>query len=176
MIKMEKIIKIDQVARTSQNFGGVLKRGIKSGDEWYNVIGNSNEEVDKYFNDGTFAEGKTVKLILDDKKKNVILKAEPYIRKNTTNKDDIMEKLMEYMNMPKLEIGLTEKRSIAQYETKEYTAKAWIPFDELPTSDDMSKMMDDLQAVITMQEEKDGIKPLRNKQHSPSAIDKAFGD
>ena len=107
-----------------------------------------------------------------------------------TLENEGIEKLIEKLNTPKLELGFSEKRSVAQYESKEYTIRAWIPYDKLPSQDEMNRIFDELRAVLHEQQKKDGIKPLRAKQptekkasspssssseHAPSSIiQKAF--
>lgn len=74
-----------------------------------------------------------------------------------------IEKIIQILKMPKIEIGISEKRSIAQYETKEYTARLWLPFNSLMPPD-YEKIFDELQDAITKQEIKDGIKPTRKDE------------
>ena len=76
----------------------------------------------------------------------------------------------ELLEKPKIEIGISEKRSIGNYENKEYTARMWIPIGLNITSENISRMMDELQRAIIEQEKKDGIKPTRAITQRPENI------
>ena len=84
-----------------------------------------------------------------------------------------MLEIIKQMNKPKIELGISEKRSIAQYESKEYTIRVWLPYDAAPGKEELTKIMDSIQSAIDEQQKKDGIKPLRQDE---SLIDRAFKD
>lgn len=55
---------IDSVAHECKEYQGNLSRGVKVGDIWYNVRGDTKDEVDAMFSDDLLSRGNTVEVEL----------------------------------------------------------------------------------------------------------------
>ena len=90
-----------------------------------------------------------------------------------------MGELIKVLTMPKVEIGIVEKRSVAQYETKEYACRTWFSVNDINDLkvEELIKIQEKCQEVVNKQIKEDGLKPLQKEtpKTEKSAIDKAFG-
>lgn len=79
---------IDSVAHECKEYQGNLSRGVKVNDTWYNVRGNTKEDVDAMFGEDLLARGNTVEVELGTG--NTITKIVKLVKKAEGRHEDDM--------------------------------------------------------------------------------------
>ena len=82
-------LKIDSVAQKPNEYGGSLSRGVKVGNTWYNVRGDTEEIINKSFGDELLAKGNTV--IVEVNATNTITNFVKLVKKSEKSNDDMLD-------------------------------------------------------------------------------------
>ena len=81
-------LKIDSVAQKPNEYGGSLSRGVRVENIWYNVRGDTEDIINKLFDEEQLAKGNTV--IVEINATNTITKFVKLIHKSESRNDDDM--------------------------------------------------------------------------------------